>query len=150
MISGGLCQHRGPESLCGILPPSSRLLYKHSPDQAKLSQLLGHRGDGETGGRDTESCPILYSVGLPTTQEAFKKIYVQRKARERSHSRLWLRTSMLAPEKLGWTTRKSPFNRAGSSQGSGAKAIRAASPLCPPGPHLIFGSYHSTGEEKRS
>lgn len=72
------------------------------------------------------------------------------KARERSHSRLWLQTSMLAPEELDWTTRKSPFNRAGSSQGSGAKAIPAASSLWPPRPHLTLGSYHSTGEEKRS
>ena len=151
MISGDFSQYRGPESLCGILPPSSRLLYKHSPDQAKLSQLLGHTGDMETGGRDTESCPQFCTPqGYLPSQEAFKKIYVQRKARERSHSRLWLQTSMLAPEELGWTTRKSPFNRAGSSQGSGAKAIRAASPLCPPRPHLIFGSYHSTGEEKWS
>lgn len=108
----------------GILPPSSRFLYKYSPDQAKLSQLLGRRGDGKTGGWDTESCPQSCTLqGYLPSQEAFKKINVQRKARERSHSRLWLRTSMLAPEELGWTTRKSPFNRAGSSQGSGAKAI---------------------------
>ena len=80
MISGGLSQHRGPESLCGILPPSSRLLYKHSPDQAKLSQLLGHRGHGETGGKDTESCPQSYTLqGYLPSQEASKKIYVQRK-----------------------------------------------------------------------
>lgn len=134
MKSAGLSQHRGPESPCRTWPSNSGFLCKHLLDQIYLSCWeTGEMRRLVAGTEDAVPNPVL-SRAIYYPRKLPRRYVPRERSRKRNYSRLWPQTSVRAPGELGWTTCKSPFNRAGSSSGSGAKASIVASFLQSPKP----------------
>ena len=147
MNTRSLSQHRGLVSPCGTFSPNSGILCK--PDQGKVISDAGEMGRLEA---NPAPYPVL-SRAIYFSQEASKKILSTEKAG-------WT-NSLYHPEALAPNFSAGPWGagldptKVSLPQGQkqpGQWCRSKQSSLFPPSPspHLIFGSYHSTGEGRQS